>query len=94
MCHSDVAFWARAKWRQFFGWTTISTRRIMKGMKDNGGQKNPAAVALGRLGGLRRVRKGLAMVSAERVAEISRAGVEARRAKLEARRAASEQSRG
>jgi hypothetical protein len=41
-------------------------------------KKNAAAVALGRLGGKKRVPKGLSKVSPERRAEISRAGAAAR----------------
>jgi hypothetical protein len=41
-------------------------------------RKNPAAVALGALGGRKRVPKGLATIDADRQAEIVRAGVKAR----------------
>ena len=41
-------------------------------------RKNPAAVALGSLGGRRRVPKGLATIDAGRQAEIVRAGATAR----------------
>lgn len=41
-------------------------------------KKNPAAVALGRLGGAKRVPKGFAKISAKRRKQISRQGVEAR----------------
>jgi len=44
-------------------------------------KKNPAAVALGRLGGRARVPKGFAKFDAERRAEASRRGVEARKAR-------------
>jgi hypothetical protein len=46
-------------------------------------KKNPAAVALGRMGGSAKTTKpkGLAALSRKRRLEISRAGVEARRAK-------------
>lgn len=46
-------------------------------------EKNPAAVALGRLGGLAPKRKafGLAAVSKKKRKEVSRLGVEARRRK-------------
>jgi len=46
-------------------------------------RKNPAAVALGRLGGSAKATKpkGLAALSKKRRTEIARAGVEARRAK-------------
>ena len=45
--------------------------------------KNPAAVALGRLGGLKKVKKGFAMLTpAERRAAAMK-GVEARRAKAQ-----------
>jgi len=46
-------------------------------------EKNPAAVALGRLGGKARVPKGFAKFTVERRAEISRKGNEAKRAKRE-----------
>jgi hypothetical protein len=46
-------------------------------------EKNPAAVALGRLGGKAHVRKGFAKFTPERLAEISRKGNEAKRAKRE-----------
>jgi len=45
--------------------------------------KNPAAVALGRLGGKRKVRKGFATLSKQQRAEIARKGVEARQKKRE-----------
>ena len=41
-------------------------------------RKNPAAVALGRLGGRKRVPKGLATIDADRQAEIVRAGAKER----------------
>jgi hypothetical protein len=43
-------------------------------------KKNPAAVALGRLGGKARVPKGFAKFDPERRAEASRRGLEARKA--------------
>jgi hypothetical protein len=43
-------------------------------------RKDPAAVALGRKGGQRKVPKGLAMFSKKRRREIARQGVAARRA--------------
>jgi hypothetical protein len=42
-----------------------------------GRKKNPHAVAIGRLGGMRRVKKGLAVLPPERAAAIRRLGVEA-----------------
>ena len=42
-------------------------------------KKDPAAVSLGRRGGLVRTRKGLAMLSEEKKREIAMKGVEARR---------------
>jgi len=47
--------------------------------------KNPAAVALGRLGGKARVPKGFAKFDPERRAEISRRGLEARKRNKAAR---------
>lgn len=44
-------------------------------------KKNPAAVALGRLGGRARVPKGFAKFDPERLAEASRKGVDARKAR-------------
>ena len=44
-------------------------------------KKNPAAVALGRLGGKARVPKGFSMFDPKRRAEISRKGLAARRAR-------------
>ena len=44
-------------------------------------EKNPAAVALGRLGGKARVPKGFAKFDPKRRAEASRKGVDAKRAK-------------
>jgi len=44
-------------------------------------EKNPAAVALGRLGGKARVPKGFAKFDPKRRAEASRKGVEAKRNK-------------
>lgn len=44
-------------------------------------KKNPAAVALGRLGGRARVPKGFSKFGPERRAEISRMGLAARRAR-------------
>jgi hypothetical protein len=41
-------------------------------------RKNPAAVALGALGGRKRVPKGLALIDADLQAEIARAGATAR----------------
>lgn len=41
-------------------------------------RKNPAAVALGKLGGRVRVPKGLATLDADRQAEIAQAGAKAR----------------
>jgi len=41
-------------------------------------KKNPAAVALGRLGGAAKVPKGIAKLSEEQRKEIARKGVEAR----------------
>jgi hypothetical protein len=51
-------------------------------------RKNPAAVALGRKGGLAKASKpkGLAALSTKRRAEIAKAGVEARKAKATAKR--------
>jgi hypothetical protein len=46
-------------------------------------EKNPAAVALGRLGGKARVPKGFAKFDPKRRAEVSRRGVEAKRNKRE-----------
>jgi hypothetical protein len=46
-------------------------------------KKNPAAVALGRLGGKKSARKGFAALTPERRAEISAKAVEAKRAKKE-----------
>jgi len=46
-------------------------------------KKNPAAVALGRLGGKARVPKGFSKFDPERRLEISRRGVEARQRKKE-----------
>jgi hypothetical protein len=46
-------------------------------------EKNPAAVALGRLGGKAHVRKGFAKFTPERLAEISRKGNEAKKTKRE-----------
>lgn len=45
--------------------------------------KNPHAQALGALGGSKRVPKGLALLTPERKAEISRMGVRARRGKAD-----------
>lgn len=42
--------------------------------------KNSAAVSLGRLGGAKKVPKGIAMMSEEKKREIAMKGVEARRA--------------
>jgi hypothetical protein len=42
-------------------------------------KKNPAAVALGKIGGKARVKKGLAMLTPERRLEIAMSGVEARK---------------
>jgi hypothetical protein len=47
-------------------------------------KKNPAAVALGKIGGKARVKKGLAMVTPERRLEIAMAGVAARNRNREA----------
>lgn len=44
-------------------------------------KKNPAAVALGRLGGLKKVPKGLATMTEERRKEIAAQGRKARAAK-------------
>lgn len=44
-------------------------------------KKNPAAVALGRLGGAVKVPKGIAMMSEDKRREVALAGVEARRKK-------------
>jgi hypothetical protein len=44
-------------------------------------RKNPAAVALGRLGGKAKVPKGLARLSPAKRKEISQRGVEARKKK-------------
>jgi hypothetical protein len=41
-------------------------------------RKNPAAVALGKLGGRKRIPKGLATIDVDRQAEIVRAGAAAR----------------
>jgi len=48
-------------------------------------KKNPAAVALGRLGGRARVPKGFARFDLKRRAEASRKGVEARKALKDAK---------
>lgn len=47
--------------------------------------KNPAAVALGRLGGSKKVPKGIAMMSEERKREIAMKGVAARAKKKAAK---------
>jgi hypothetical protein len=44
-------------------------------------KKNPAAVALGKLGGKVKARKGFAVIDPARVADLARRGVEARKAK-------------
>jgi hypothetical protein len=41
-------------------------------------KKNPAAVALGRLGGLKKVKKGLGSLTAEERSEVARQGGKAR----------------
>jgi hypothetical protein len=46
-------------------------------------KKNPAAVALGRLGGARKVRKGFATLTPAERREAAMKGVAARRAKAE-----------
>ncbi len=54
-------------------------------------KKNPAAVALGRLGGKARVPKGFAKFGPERLAEASRKSVEAKRKKRQRMRNTSNQ---
>jgi hypothetical protein len=49
-------------------------------------KKNPAAVALGALGGAKKVPKGTAMMSEEKRREVALAGVEARRKKAAKRK--------
>jgi len=44
-------------------------------------KKNNAAVSLGRLGGAKKVPKGIAMMTEEKKREVAMKGVEARRAK-------------
>lgn len=42
-------------------------------------RKNPAAAALGRLGGLAKVKKGFAMMDPAKLAELRKRGADARR---------------
>lgn len=57
-------------------------------------QKNPAAVELGRLGGLKRVPKGFAALTPEERSVIAQRGVEARREKQRKTKAAAKKKGG